>query len=127
MRAERCGAGENSIESPILGCSSRAGPATCEDTPDGPMCVPVDQAPPPETAPAFGQCGGVNYDGPTTCDTDLVCTVTNEFYSSCQPAEDAEGVPLWQQCGGEGYEGPTNCLFGATCVELNQYFSQCRP
>lgn len=33
-------------------------------------------------APLYGQCGGINHDGPTTC-AEGTCTEVNEYYSQC--------------------------------------------
>ncbi|KAF5318796.1 hypothetical protein D9619_010785 [Psilocybe cf. subviscida] len=33
----------------------------------------------------WGQCGGQNYSGDTTCDAGSVCTYSNPFYSQCLP------------------------------------------
>ncbi|CAE6430603.1 unnamed protein product [Rhizoctonia solani] len=31
----------------------------------------------------WGQCGGINYSGPTTCDAGLACVKQNDYYSQC--------------------------------------------
>ncbi|KAJ7154792.1 glycoside hydrolase [Mycena filopes] len=36
-------------------------------------------------APIFGQCGGQNWTGPTTCATGSACVVQNPFFSQCVP------------------------------------------
>ncbi|CAH0027693.1 unnamed protein product [Clonostachys rhizophaga] len=36
-------------------------------------------------APAYGQCGGNNWTGPTTCVAGYYCQVQNEWYSQCVP------------------------------------------
>jgi endoglucanase len=33
----------------------------------------------------WGQCGGINYTGSTTCDGGWVCTYSNDWYSQCLP------------------------------------------
>ncbi|KAF3922680.1 Endoglucanase [Orbilia brochopaga] len=33
----------------------------------------------------YGQCGGVNYNGPTTCTSGWTCTYSNPYYSQCLP------------------------------------------
>ncbi|KAL2211237.1 hypothetical protein CC79DRAFT_1377821 [Sarocladium strictum] len=38
---------------------------------------------PSPAAPAFGQCGGSGWTGPTTCAAGYKCTVSNEWYSQC--------------------------------------------
>ncbi|KAH7322692.1 endo-1,4-beta-glucanase precursor [Stachybotrys elegans] len=37
------------------------------------------------TAPAWGQCGGEGWTGPTTCVSGYVCTASNQWYSQCIP------------------------------------------
>ncbi|KAF3941967.1 Endoglucanase-1 [Dactylella cylindrospora] len=34
---------------------------------------------------AWGQCGGINWTGPTTCVSGYVCTYSNDWYSQCIP------------------------------------------
>ncbi|KAJ7458495.1 CEL4a mannanase [Mycena latifolia] len=36
-------------------------------------------------SPVWGQCGGQNWTGPTTCVAGSVCTFSNPFYSQCLP------------------------------------------
>ncbi|KAJ3514148.1 hypothetical protein NMY22_g14837 [Coprinellus aureogranulatus] len=36
-------------------------------------------------APAYGQCGGSGWTGPTTCVSGYTCTATNQWYSQCIP------------------------------------------
>lgn len=35
---------------------------------------------------AYGQCGGENWTGPTTCVSGWTCTFYNDWYSQCVPA-----------------------------------------
>lgn len=35
--------------------------------------------------PVWGQCGGRNYNGDTTCEAGSVCTFYQEYYSQCIP------------------------------------------
>ncbi|PPQ83023.1 hypothetical protein CVT25_005263 [Psilocybe cyanescens] len=35
--------------------------------------------------PVYGQCGGINFTGETTCASGSVCTVQNAYYSQCLP------------------------------------------
>ncbi|QRW21488.1 Cellulase (glycosyl hydrolase family 5 protein) [Rhizoctonia solani] len=39
----------------------------------------------------WGQCGGINYSGPTTCDAGLSCVKQNEYYSQCLKATTTTG------------------------------------
>ncbi|CAH0032946.1 unnamed protein product [Clonostachys rhizophaga] len=36
-------------------------------------------------APAYGQCGGQGWTGPTTCESGWTCTYSNQWYSQCLP------------------------------------------
>ncbi|KAF8992936.1 glycosyl hydrolase family 61-domain-containing protein, partial [Cyathus striatus] len=73
----------------------------------------------------WGQCGGKNFSGSTTCTSSLVCTVINDFYSQCltgalstsfssapaaaQPTTSASvgSVAHYAQCGGINHKGDT--------------------
>ncbi|PPQ79908.1 hypothetical protein CVT26_004186 [Gymnopilus dilepis] len=37
------------------------------------------------TVPIYGQCGGINYTGDTTCASGTTCQVLNPYYSQCLP------------------------------------------
>ncbi|POS71574.1 glycosylhydrolase family 18-1 [Diaporthe helianthi] len=46
------------------------------------------------TVPEYGQCGGLGYKGPTTCDSPSVCVCTSDWWCQCQAAgtlEEEEG------------------------------------
>ncbi|KAG9052851.1 hypothetical protein FS842_009157, partial [Serendipita sp. 407] len=36
-------------------------------------------------SPAYGQCGGINWTGPTTCVSGYTCQYSNDWYSQCVP------------------------------------------
>ncbi|KAI7788296.1 glycosylhydrolase family 18-1 [Diaporthe eres] len=38
------------------------------------------------TVPEYGQCGGLGYAGPTTCESPLVCACTSAWWCQCQSA-----------------------------------------
>ncbi|KAF8324119.1 hypothetical protein DL93DRAFT_2070394 [Clavulina sp. PMI_390] len=40
--------------------------------------------------PLYGQCGGAEFPGPTTCDDGLACVVHNPWYFQCLPYADGE-------------------------------------
>lgn len=74
----------------------------------------------------WGQCGGRNYNGETSCESLSNCIVINEWYSQCQPKpNDPSRVNEWNQCGGLSYNGNTLCQTWLTCVKLNDWYSQC--
>lgn len=37
------------------------------------------------TVPEWGQCGGIGYAGPTTCDSPFVCACVSQWWCQCQP------------------------------------------
>jgi hypothetical protein len=45
-----------------------------------------------------GQCGGINYNGSTTCVTGLTCYVKNSRFSGC-----IQNCPKYWECQGNGY------------------------
>eukprot|EP00892_Ulva_mutabilis_P011297 jgi/Ulvmu1/853/UM100_0004.1 len=84
--------------------------------------------------PWYGQCGGADFEGSTTCDSGSECTEVNDFYSQCVPLPNTTERPgPWEQCGGSGYTGflcGTDiqcCSPGLQCVFINDFFSQCIP
>ncbi|EQC30519.1 hypothetical protein SDRG_11836 [Saprolegnia diclina VS20] len=74
----------------------------------------------------WGQCGGKNHNGDTTCASGSYCKVINEWYSQCQPGGNGQ-VGVWAQCGGNDYKGATQCTPGNTCKTWNADYSQCVP
>jgi cellulase len=46
---------------------------------------PTTTSSPPSggTAPHYGQCGGIGWTGPTTCESPWTCTKSNDYYSQC--------------------------------------------
>ncbi|SPN98421.1 uncharacterized protein DNG_01466 [Cephalotrichum gorgonifer] len=42
----------------------------------------------------WGQCGGDNYDGPTVCPGEFICTVESRWFAQCVPEEDAVQQPV---------------------------------
>ncbi|KAF5341837.1 hypothetical protein D9611_001357 [Ephemerocybe angulata] len=53
--------------------------------------APTASAPAAGTAALWAQCGGQNYNGPTTCATGSTCVFSDAWYSQCQPLAEAEG------------------------------------
>ncbi|KAJ0162575.1 Endoglucanase-4 [Colletotrichum tanaceti] len=89
-------------------------------------------APPPgEPAQSlYGQCGGMNYNGPTKCVDYATCVSVNPYYAQCTPAPVPEGAQsLYGQCGGVHWPAasPTSCVPGARCSTVNPYYAQCTP
>ncbi|KAI8888906.1 glycoside hydrolase family 45 protein [Backusella circina FSU 941] len=98
-------------------------------------------------SPAYGQCGGKNWEGPTCCASGSTCVdyPENPFYSQCIPEAKLTAAgfssssektttssgcsAVYGQCGGKSWDGPTCCASGSTCVAQgnNAYYSQCLP
>lgn len=82
-------------------------------------------------AERWGQCGGLEWSGPSCCtESHVVCTIVNDHYSQCQPgaAPDDGKAGEWEQCGGDGWSGPTQCsLASNVCQKKDEYYSQCVP
>mmetsp|Transcript_68035 Transcript_68035/g.142064 ORF Transcript_68035/g.142064 Transcript_68035/m.142064 type:complete len:559 (+) Transcript_68035:133-1809(+) len=47
---------------------------------------------PNATVPAWGTCGGDNYNGPTTCDDGYVCLHQTAYYAQCRPESEVNWV-----------------------------------
>ncbi|WQF79187.1 Putative Cellulose-binding domain, fungal, auxiliary Activity family 9 [Colletotrichum destructivum] len=78
----------------------------------------------------YGQCGGVNYAGPTKCVDYATCSTVNLYYAQCTPAPVPAGSQsLYGQCGGMNWPAasPTACVQGARCSTVNPYYAQCTP
>ncbi|GKT84190.1 glycoside hydrolase family 61 protein [Colletotrichum tofieldiae] len=78
----------------------------------------------------YGQCGGVNYAGPTKCPEYASCSTVNPYYAQCTPGPIPAGIQsLYGQCGGRNWpaESPTACVPGARCSTVNPYYAQCTP
>ncbi|RNA24451.1 fungal cellulose binding domain-containing [Brachionus plicatilis] len=81
---------------------------------------------------AWGQCDGLNWKGPFTCQTGLECVFSNKWYSQCKTSNKNQEVnkdqgAIWSQCGGENWKGPLTCQPGLECVFSNKWYSQCKP
>ncbi|KAF9466622.1 beta-1,4-endoxylanase [Collybia nuda] len=59
---------------------------------------------------AWGQCGGSNWTGPTTCIAGYTCTYSNPYYSQCLPVR----LNAIHQPGGSTTTTPTNTAPGPT-------------
>merc|ERR1712187_962945 len=94
---------------------------------------------------AWGQCGGLSWDGPTPCAVGHTCARQNDHYSQCVPQaagllghieeeiivtdgdSSASQVSAWGQCGGLSWDGPTQCAVGYTCERQSDHYAQCVP
>ncbi|KAK7443525.1 hypothetical protein VKT23_015698 [Stygiomarasmius scandens] len=73
-----------------------------------------------QTAPQWGQCGGVGWTGPTQCPSGWGCSVVNPYYSQClqgvantpPPASTTASTTI--HTGGGGVQSPTSTAAGGT-------------
>ncbi|TGJ68592.1 hypothetical protein EYR41_007635 [Orbilia oligospora] len=97
------------------------------------------------TVGSYEQCGGVNYNGGTSCPYGWECVKHDDYYSQCKPASTSKPlttstpttsstalantatVGAYAQCGGINYSGGTRCEYGWECVKQDDYYSQCKP
>ncbi|WYZ38216.1 hypothetical protein EsH8_III_000130 [Colletotrichum jinshuiense] len=100
-------------------------------TPDPTTLQTSTTAVPPSGGSAqtlYGQCGGLNYAGPTQCPAYASCAAVNPYYAQCTPAPVPPGSQvLYGQCGGINWQGPTDCVPGSRCSTANPYYAQCTP
>ncbi|KAK1983061.1 family 61 glycosyl hydrolase [Colletotrichum cereale] len=78
----------------------------------------------------YGQCGGLNYAGPTKCPAYAACSTVNPWYAQCTPGPVPAGAQsLYGQCGGLNWPAasPTVCVPEARCSTVNPYYAQCTP
>ncbi|KAF9260680.1 hypothetical protein L218DRAFT_567803 [Marasmius fiardii PR-910] len=66
-----------------------------------------------QTAPQYGQCGGIGWAGPTTCPSGWTCTVGNPYYSQCLPGGNGGGGTT---TGGGGGGTSTTTATGGTAT-----------
>ena len=105
--------------------------------PPGPPHHHPPGPPPPSggSAALYGQCGGKNWMGPTSCPKGSICHVQNPYYSQCIPKSPSGPPPgpppsggcaqKYGQCGGKVWTGPTCCVKGSSCKVQSDYYSQC--
>ncbi|CAF1145761.1 unnamed protein product [Didymodactylos carnosus] len=82
----------------------------------------------------FGQCGGLQYEGPRTCKQGLVCFKRSKYYSQCIGKEVAaiaaipiQYIALGGRCGaGKDARSPFLCAVGTYCFIQNENYGECR-
>lgn len=85
-------------------------------------CPPYDPCRSSSVSQLYQQCGGKNWNGPTTCAPCSTCQRQNDYYSQCR-ASSCPGLPLYAQC----HQGATACQACSKCVVQSQYYAQCLP
>ncbi|KAH6629088.1 choline dehydrogenase [Boeremia exigua] len=69
------------VESAAPSAPAASAPASPAET--APATPPTASSPAAATVEAYGRCGGIGYDGPTTCVQGFTCTKQNDYYSQC--------------------------------------------
>ncbi|KAJ8115372.1 hypothetical protein OPT61_g2965 [Boeremia exigua] len=82
--------------SPVAPSASPVAPAPVESAPASPVessptTAPVESSPAAGAAEAYARCGGIGYDGPTSCVQGWTCTKQNDYYSQCVQANSRRG------------------------------------
>lgn len=83
----------------------------------------------------FGQCGGVEWEGPKACRANLVCLKRSKYYSQCLSSEAAsvatrpvpQALPPGSKCHGGNLRGPISCAVGTACfIQTEHIHGECR-
>ncbi|EWC47713.1 hypothetical protein DRE_02913 [Drechslerella stenobrocha 248] len=121
--------------------------STTQESSSGEFSSPAVTATAAATVGAYGQCGGINYSGPTVCTQGYYCAYDTAWYSQCLPgpdpntaivapssssASDVSSTSLtattsgdvaaaYSQCGGVNYSGPTVCIDGHKPLDISYF------
>ncbi|KAK7029420.1 hypothetical protein VNI00_014674 [Paramarasmius palmivorus] len=68
-----------------------------------------------QTAPQWGQCGGIGWSGPTTCPSGWTCTANGAYYSQCIPGGSGGGSTTTVG-GGSGGSSTTTASGGSSTL-----------
>jgi hypothetical protein len=83
----------------------------------------------------FGQCGGLDWEGPKTCRGSLVCFKRSKYYAQCLSQEAAaiatrpppQVIPLGGKCHGGSVRGPFSCAIGTACfIQTENIHGECK-
>ncbi|EEB98498.1 hypothetical protein MPER_01978 [Moniliophthora perniciosa FA553] len=71
-----------------------------------------------QTAPQWGQCGGIGWSGPTVCAAGSTCTKQNDYYSQCIPGGSGGTTsgPSTTVGGGSGGSSTTTATGGSSTL-----------
>lgn len=82
----------------------------------------------------FGQCGGLDYEGPKTCRASLICVKRSKYYSQCLTSEAAASatapppqlIPQGGKCHGGNIRGTLACTTGTACfIQTENVHGEC--
>ncbi|CAF0733327.1 unnamed protein product [Rotaria sordida] len=83
----------------------------------------------------FGQCGGLDWEGPKTCQANLICLKRSKYYSQCLSSEEAskatrpspQVIPPGGKCHGGNIHGPIACAIGTACfIQTENVHGECK-
>jgi hypothetical protein len=83
----------------------------------------------------FGQCGGLDWEGPQTCRGNLICFKRSKYYSQCISSDTAvvatrSSPPVIQaggKCHGGNIRGPLSCAIGTACfIQTENVHGECK-
>lgn len=83
----------------------------------------------------FGQCGGLEWEGPRTCQLNLVCFKRSKYYSQCLSKDAAEAAsnpapqatPPGGKCHGGSIHGSLPCAIGTACfIQTENVHGECK-
>jgi hypothetical protein len=83
----------------------------------------------------FGQCGGLDWEGPKTCRSNLICLKRSKYYSQCLSSEEAEiatrpapqAIPPDGKCYGGSIRGTVTCAIGTACfIQTENVHGECK-
>ncbi len=83
----------------------------------------------------FGQCGGLDWEGPKTCRSNLICFKRSKYYSQCLTSEEAalatrtvpQAISLDGKCYGGNIRGVLTCASGTACfIQTENIHGECK-
>ncbi len=83
----------------------------------------------------FGQCGGLDWEGPKTCGPNLICYKRSKYYSQCLSSDLAAAatrpspqvIPPGGKCHGGNLRGPLACAIGTACfIQTENVHGECK-
>jgi hypothetical protein len=87
------------------------------------------------TVDEFGQCGGLDWEGPKNCRANLICFKRSKYYSQCISSESAsvatrpspQVIPPGGKCHGGSVRGPIACAIGTACfIQTENVHGECK-
>ncbi|CAF0871904.1 unnamed protein product [Adineta steineri] len=83
----------------------------------------------------FGQCGGLDWEGPKTCRANLICFKRSKYYSQCLTSDTAAVearpspplIPPGTKCHGGNVRGSLSCAIGSACfIQTENVHGECK-